>query len=45
MLRCLCVVQVRQVTYKDKMEEEWELFQKSMKEEAHVSLPFVKCKF
>ena len=23
--------------YKDKMEEEWELFQKSMKEESHVS--------
>ncbi|XP_076443141.1 zinc finger protein 830-like [Babylonia areolata] len=28
---------VRQVEYKDKMEEEWELFQKSMKEESHVS--------
>ncbi|XP_014770746.1 zinc finger protein 830 [Octopus bimaculoides] len=28
---------VRQVEYKDKMEEEWELFQKQMKEEAHVS--------
>ena len=30
-------LQVRQVEYKDKMEEEWELFQKSMKEESHVS--------
>ncbi|XP_050405307.1 zinc finger protein 830 [Patella vulgata] len=28
---------VRKVEYKDKMEEEWEMFQKSMKEEAHVS--------
>ena len=30
-------LQVRKVEYKDKMEEEWERFQKSMKEEAHVS--------
>ncbi|ESO86144.1 hypothetical protein LOTGIDRAFT_204560 [Lottia gigantea] len=28
---------VRKVEYKDKMEEEWEMFQKSMKEETHVS--------
>ncbi|KAK7441700.1 hypothetical protein BaRGS_00040563 [Batillaria attramentaria] len=28
---------VRKVEYKDKMEEEWELFQRSMKEETHVS--------
>ncbi|PVD26420.1 hypothetical protein C0Q70_14096 [Pomacea canaliculata] len=28
---------VRQVEYKDKMDEEWELFQRSMKEESHVS--------
>ncbi|XP_060556890.1 zinc finger protein 830-like [Ruditapes philippinarum] len=28
---------VRKVEYVDKMEEEWELFQKSMKEETHVS--------
>ncbi|GAB1601310.1 zinc finger protein 830-like [Argonauta hians] len=28
---------VRKVEYKDKMEEEWELFQKQMKEETHVS--------
>ncbi|KAK7104777.1 zinc finger protein 830-like [Littorina saxatilis] len=28
---------VRKVEYKDKMEEEWKLFQRSMKEEAHVS--------
>ncbi|CAE1239777.1 ZNF830 [Acanthosepion pharaonis] len=28
---------VRQVEYKDKMEEEWELFQKQMKEASHVS--------
>ena len=27
---------MRQVEYKDKMEEEWERFQKQMKEEAHV---------
>lgn len=30
-------LQVRQVEYVDKMEEEWELFQKAMKEESHVS--------
>ena len=30
-------LQVRKVEYKDKMEEEWERFQKSMKEESHVS--------
>ncbi|BFZ07753.1 hypothetical protein BsWGS_10792 [Bradybaena similaris] len=28
---------VREVVYKDKEEEEWELFQKAIKEEAHVS--------
>lgn len=28
---------VRKVEYKDKMEEEWDLFQKQMKEESHVS--------
>ncbi|XP_035824688.1 zinc finger protein 830 [Aplysia californica] len=28
---------VRKVEYKDKMEEEWDLFQRAMKEEAHVS--------
>ncbi|KAK3092567.1 hypothetical protein FSP39_004492 [Pinctada imbricata] len=28
---------VRQVEYKDKMEEEWEMFQRAMKEESHVS--------
>ena len=31
------LLQVRKVEYKDKMEEEWERFQKSMKEESHVS--------
>jgi hypothetical protein len=30
-------LQVRQVPFKDKMEEEWELFQRTMKEEAVVS--------
>ncbi|XP_062611845.1 zinc finger protein 830-like [Saccostrea cucullata] len=28
---------VRQVEYKDKMDEEWEMFQRAMKEENHVS--------
>jgi len=32
---CACL-QVRKVEYVDKMEEEWELFQRSMKEETHV---------
>jgi hypothetical protein len=36
-------LQVRQVEYKDKMEEEWEMFQRAMKEESHVSsLLFLK---
>jgi hypothetical protein len=30
-------MQARQVPYKDKMEDEWELFQKTMKEENMVS--------
>ncbi len=33
--------QVRQVEYKDKMEEEWELFQKAMKEENVVCYHFI----
>jgi len=31
-------MQVRQVPYRDKMDDEWELFQKSMKEETVVSM-------
>lgn len=33
---------VRQVEYKDKMEEEWDMFQKAMKEESHVSEAIVE---
>ncbi|XP_045187444.2 zinc finger protein 830-like [Mercenaria mercenaria] len=33
---------VRKVEYVDKMEEEWELFQKTMKEETHVSEAIVE---
>ena len=29
--------QVRQVEYKDKLDEEWEMFQRAIKEENHVS--------
>ena len=33
----LLFLQVRQVEYKDKMEDEWEMFQRAMKEENQVS--------
>ena len=36
--KCICFVfQVREVEYVDKMEAEWEMFQRAMKEETHVS--------
>ena len=37
----LVYLQARQIEYKDKLEEEWELFQKTMKEEHQVSFTVV----